>query len=175
MPPTPAVQDTKLHGRGFRRTVALLLAYVVGAWVLSASTFAGARHAELLRAAVGAAVCVVGYVWLALWPGVAWDEQGVKLTYATRSKRVRWSDIEGFEWHPSGTVKRLAIHAGRRKPIKVPTVYLVGSGDWYGRFWESNRLCGRDEPPGAAPDAMEALTGAWQAATSGRQIVAPEG
>ncbi len=152
----------RCHGRGYRRTVALFLGCAAIAWLVVGRPLSGSLGDARLHLGIGAVVVLLGYVWLARWPGVEWHARGVLLVYAFRWHRVAWRDVERLEWKRRGSMAQcLVLHTRRGRALRVPTILLVDGSDWYSRFWESNLLRGhtnRDHPP----DAMALLTGALE-------------
>ncbi len=152
----------RCHGRGYRRTVVLCLGCAVIAWLVVGRPLSGSLREVCLHLGIGAVVVVLGYVWLARWPGVQWNGRGVLLVYAFRWHRVAWCDVDRLEWKRPGSMAQcLVLHTRRGKALRVPTILLVDGSDWYSRFWESNLLrhsTNSDHPP----DAMAVLTGALE-------------
>jgi len=154
------------HGRGYRRTVAVLAGLAVVVYLLVGRPWMGVGTQEaVLRLVAFALVVGGGSLWFALWPGLTWDARGVTLIYAFRRRRVSWPDLAGVEWRPRGSMgKCLMLHTVSGKDLRVPTVMKVDGTDWWARLWESNLL--RDGTRSDdAPDAMSALTQAREAAT----------
>jgi hypothetical protein len=154
----------KYHGRGYRRTV-VVCQVIVGAVYLLGRPWVGVSTEEAaLRLAVFILIVGVGGAWLALWPGLRWDEQGVTLVYALRHKRVSWADLTQMEWRPRGSMgKCLVLHTKSERAIRVPTIMKVEGTDWWARLWESNLLRSRARPTEEL-DARAALEMTWAAA-----------
>jgi len=154
------------HGRGYRRTVLLLQGAVIVVYLLVGRPWVGVSGEEaVLRLAVFGVVVGGGGLWLAMRPGLRWDEAGVTLVGALRRRRVRWIDLTRLEWRPRGSMgKCLMLQLRSGNELRVPTVMKVDGTDWWARLWESNLL--RDGTKGDdVPDAMQALTEAFQSAT----------
>jgi hypothetical protein len=154
----------RYHGRGYRRTVVFFLSTVVVVYVLLGRPWVGVSVGDaVLRLALFSVVVIGGGLWLALWPGLAWDEQGVTLIYALRRKHVKWVDLARLEWRRRGSMgKCLVLFTRSDQEMRVPTVMKVDGTDWWARLWESNLLRLRSGT-GAEIDAMAALEAALAA------------
>jgi len=117
----------------------------------------------VLRLALFGVVVIGAGLWLALWPGLAWDEQGVTLIYALRRRRVKWVDLARLEWRRRGSMGKCLVLCTRSdRELRVPTVMKVDGIDWWARLWESNLLRSRTGTCGEI-DAMAALEAALAA------------
>jgi hypothetical protein len=154
----------RYHGRGYRRTVVFFLGAVVVAYALLGRPWVGVSVGDaVLRLALFGVVVLGGGLWLALWPGLEWDEQGVTLIYALRRRHVRWVDLARLEWRRRGSMGKCLVLCTRSdQGIRVPTVMKVDGTDWWARLWESNLLRSRTGTGGEI-DAMAALEAASRA------------